>query len=116
MRLADIQDAIRQNRILAGPHAASGAGVDLLTLQEVWAAVLGPQAEIIEDYPDDPGGPSCLIYCEVNRAPEHVVVAYPCASSAQRLGMSTLAFMITCYCPDDPRYRQKWSPDFKTRI
>jgi hypothetical protein len=41
MRLADIQNAIRQGRILAGPHAANGAGADLLTLNEVWTAILG---------------------------------------------------------------------------
>jgi hypothetical protein len=69
MRLADIQDAIRQDRILAGPHAVNGA--DLLTLNEVWTAVLGPEAEMIEEYPNDPRRPSCLIYCEVNGTPEH---------------------------------------------
>lgn len=116
MRLADIQDAIRQDRILAGPHAANGAGADLLTLNEVWTAVLGAAAEIIEDYPNDPRGSSCLIYCEVNGTPEHVVIVYPSALAAGRQGIPALAFMITCYRPGGPQYASQWTPDFKRRL
>ena len=116
MHIADIQAAIWADHILAGPHAANEAGAYMLTLHEIWQALLGPNAEIIEEYPLDPRGPSCLIYCEVNGMPEHVVVAYPCAMTASQKQLSELTFMITCYRPGGPKHAHKWSTDFKKRL
>lgn len=82
MNLADIQNAVRAGHTRAGAHAVREAAADGLLIREVWDGVLSSSAEIIEDYPNDPRGPGCLIYCEVNGTPEHVVLAYPSAGAA----------------------------------
>ena len=57
--------------------------------------------EIIEEYPDDPRGASCLVLCRVVETPIHVV----CAPHEEAL------IVISVYRPDE----KKWSPDFRTR-
>lgn len=116
MLLGELQDAIRAGSTRVGAHATREAAADQLLISDIWDGILGSAAEIIEDYPNDPRGPSCLVYCEVAGVPHHVVVAYPSAGAAQQLGSSVLAFMISCYRPGGPRYASKWSADFKRRL
>ena len=72
----------------------------MITFEEVREVVA--QGEIIEDYPEDVRGHSCLMF-GVARAgrPVHVV----CAPKERYLGI------ITVYVPSEP----KWKGDFKTR-
>jgi len=64
-------------------------------------ALLGP-AEIIEDYPDDKYGPSCLILGFTRRGrPLHVQCSYP---------SRPLVKIVTLYEPDD----DLWT-DFRRR-
>lgn len=59
--------------------------------------------EVIEDYPEDARGHSCLMLgFEVDGAPLHVV----CSPKEDYLAI------ITAYTPDPKR----WSPDFRVRI
>ncbi len=60
------------------------------------------EGEVIEDYPDDPRGHSCLLlgYGQANR-PIHLV----CSPKDDYLAI------ITTYVPD----KNEWSPDFRTR-
>ena len=116
MDLGLLQQAVRNRHMLVGPHALSEAAADQVTIQEIWDGVMSPSAEVIEDYPMDPRGPSCLIYCLSNRIAEHVVVAYPSVPAASTLGLPAIAFMITCYRPGGPKYASKWSADCKRRI
>jgi hypothetical protein len=116
VNLLDIQSDIRLGHTRVGGHAVREAAADNLLISEVWDGVLSSSAQIIEDYPNDPHGPSCLIYCEVNGIPEHVVLAHPSAAAASQMGLPALVFMITCYRPGGPRYAAKWSPDFKRRL
>ena len=61
------------------------------------------EGEIIEDYPDDVRGHSCLILGEGDAGrPVHVV----CAPKDEYLAV------ISAYLPDP----EKWSPDFRERI
>ena len=57
--------------------------------------------ELIEDYPDDPRGPSCLLVALCQGRPIHVV----CAPKEEYLAV------ITAYIPDD----KEWQRDWKTR-
>ncbi|MGO8950948.1 MAG: DUF4258 domain-containing protein [Ktedonobacterales bacterium] len=116
MDLQKIQDAIRAGHILAGGHAAREAAADGVTLAEVWAGILSNSAEVIEDYPTDRRGPSCLIYCRVLGEAHHAVVAYPSLPQAQQRGYTALAFLITCYRPGGAQHAAKWSADFKKRV
>lgn len=114
--LQDIQDAVRAGHLLAGGHAASEAAADGLTLDEIWAGILSNTAEVIEDYPTDPRGPSCLLYCEVGGSAELAVIAFPSLRAAQQRSYSSLAFLVTCYRPGGIGHAAKWSSDFKKRV
>ncbi len=116
MDLGLLQQAVRNREVLVGSHVLREAAADQVTIQEIWDGVAGASAEIIEDYPNDPRGPSCLLYCLVANRPEHVVVAYPSATAAGSLGLPAVAFMITCYRPGGPKHAGKWSSDFKHRL
>lgn len=72
----------------------------MITVQEVRAVVL--RGEIIENYPEDARGHSCLILGmgDLGRA-VHVV----CAPKGDYLAV------ITAYLPE----KREWSPDFRTR-
>ena len=90
-------------KILFLPHALRQMlrPVQLITAREVHQVV--ERGSIIEEYPDDPRGPSCLMlgYGLDNR-PIHIV----CASKDDFLAV------ITAYLPD----AEEWSEDFRKRI
>ena len=94
-----------RNKITSGLYEFSKHAVDQsiirnITIQEVQEAfVFG---EIIEDYPNDKYGPSCLIlgYTQAQR-PLHIQCSYP---------SRTLVKIITLYEPDP----NSWI-DFKVR-
>ena len=71
-------------------HAVDQSILRHLTLQEIREAIAG--GEIIEDYPDDKYGPSCLIfgYTRAGR-PLHIQCSYPSRSIIK---------VITLYEPD----------------
>jgi hypothetical protein len=82
-------------------HAQQERLEDDLDLTEVEAAILNGQ--IIEDYPNDPRGPSCLISGKTGNRAIHVVVGWaPRRTQVLRV--------ITVYIPQSP----KWS-DPQTR-
>ena len=104
-QLIDILKQVRQaaaKRILFLPHAVNqmNAPDRLITTQEVRAAVFG--GFIIEEYPEDVRGRSCLIlgWSEESR-PLHVV----CAPKAEYLAV------ITAYLPSP----HQWESDWRTR-
>ena len=71
----------------------------MITVDDVKKTVLS--GEIIEEYPDDPRGESCLIYHEQNNRDIHVV----CSPRAEYLAI------ITAYLPDP----NQWSSNYKVR-
>jgi hypothetical protein len=89
-------------RILYLPHALDGMNVpeELITPDEVRSAIF--EGEIIEDYPEDARGHSCLMlgYGTEGR-PIHVV----CSPKDEYLAI------VTVYLPDERR----WASDWKTR-
>lgn len=96
-----IRDAARQ-RILYLPHALDGmiAPRDLITPDEVRSVIF--EGKIIEDYPEDARGHSCLVLGHgKHERPIHVV----CSPKDAYLAI------ITVYLPDDAR----WEADWKTR-
>lgn len=71
-------------------HAVDQSILRHITLAEFREAILG--GEIIEDYPDDKYGPSCLIFGVTSEErPIHVQVSYPSRA---------LLKIITLYEPD----------------
>ncbi len=101
----DIVHLIRQSaekKIIYTIHALDEMNAEdiIITTDEVRFVVLN--GEIIEDYPEDKRGHSCLTFgMPHNKRPLHVV----CAPKEEYLAI------ITVYVPS----LQKWEPDFKTR-
>jgi len=102
---ADMLTLVRRSaatKTLYLPHAVRQMSRPdrMITRSEVRAVIA--HGEIIEDYPDDRRGHSCLLlgYGELGR-PIHVV----CAPRADYLAI------ITAYLPDD----EVWEENFRTR-
>ena len=92
--LREIQEAFAARRYLVTVHGAKQADKRKITFREMRAVVASEAAEIIEDYPSDQRGPSCLILGLTERGRMlHVQVSYP-----------PRVAVITAYEPDP----EKW--------
>ena len=102
MKLLDSIKRAAKNKFLFTLHALEemNAEGDIITTDEVRGVIF--KGEIIEDYPEDKRGHSCLMFgvSESNR-PIHVV----CAPKEDYLAI------ITVYVPS----LGKWTDDYKTR-
>ena len=61
MDLKQIQSLILKKKYRLTSHAEEERDADQIRLQEIEEALLSTRCKIIEDYPNDPRGPSCLI-------------------------------------------------------
>lgn len=93
--------AAAQKRILFLPHAMKQMSRPdrMISVDEVRDAVLF--GEVIEEYPDDQRGESCLVFHTKDNRVLHVV----CSPKLEYLAV------ITAYLPSP----DQWSTDFKTR-
>lgn len=95
-------EAVDAARVHVSEHAYDEAVEDGLSVVAVIDQTTG--AEVIEDYPDDPRGPSCLVLLAPERdQPVHAVWGFD-----EGVGR---AILITVYRPDPER----WSDDFRKR-
>ena len=93
---------IDQQRSNFTEHAYDEAVEDDLSVVNVIDRTL--DGEVIEDYPDDPRGSSCLVLMNVGeKQPVHAVWAFDDGSGR--------AILITVYRPDPTR----WSDDLRQR-
>ena len=102
MNFTEIIKQSAGKKIIYSLHALDemNAEDELITTDEVRSVVFN--GEIIEDYPEDKRGHSCLMFgMPDNRRPVHVV----CAPKEEYLAI------ITAYIPS----LEKWETDFKTR-
>lgn len=100
----DFIDLIKQSavkKIIYTLHALDemNAEDEMITTDEVKNVVFN--GEMIEDYPEDKRGHSCLMFGMSNKRPVHIV----CAPKEEYLAI------ITAYIPS----LEKWEVDFKTR-
>ena len=88
--LEEIHEKISAGEFEFSKHAVDQSILRHITLREIREAIAG--GEIIEDYPDDKYGPSCLIlgFTRAGR-PLHVQCSYP---------SRPLVKIITLYEPD----------------
>ena len=85
-------------------HGSNEMGKDNVSVLELEWCLIDDEPEIIEEYPDDPRGPCCLILAwnQVGR-PVHTCVGYG----------GTRPLVITVYRPDlEPA---RWENGFNTR-
>jgi len=88
--LREIQIAVSRRNYVFTLHATRQAERRHIRPQEVEEAILAEIAEIIEDYPGDPRGGSCLVLgWTVAGRPLHVQVTHP-----------PIVFVVTVYEPD----------------
>jgi hypothetical protein len=94
--------AIATGQVHVSEHAYDEAVDDGLSVVDVLDAT--PRGEVIEDYPTDPRGASCLALITIgNDRPVHAVWAFDEGSGR--------AILITVYRPDPSR----WSDDLRHR-
>ena len=76
--LSEIQERIRLRDYRLTLHAAERSIQRHISVSEIEEALLATGAELIENYRDDPRGPSCLVLGFTERAvPLHVQCTYP---------------------------------------
>ena len=96
----ELEEKIRVDQFEFSKHAVDQSIIRSISVQEVREAFLA--AEVIENYPDDKYGPSCLIFGRTAAGrPIHVQCSYP---------SRPLVKIITVYEPDSERWI-----DFKIR-
>lgn len=88
--IADIQGKVAKGLFEFSKHAVDQSIIRHISVQEVREAIAN--GKVIEDYPDDKYGPSCLILgFTVARRPLHIQCSYP-----SRLPIK----IVTLYEPD----------------
>lgn len=96
----ELREKFLDDRFEFSKHAVDQSIIREITVREIRNVV--SVGEVIEDYPDDKYGPSCLIFGMTNKKrPIHIQCSYPSRSIIK---------VITVYEPDP----EKWI-DFKIR-
>ncbi len=91
---------LRLNNLKHTIHALKEEALDGITAEQLEKA-LKSGFEVVEEYPDDPRGISCLVLCSIAGKPVHVV----CAPHEDAL------IIITVYRPE----ASKWTNNYKKR-
>ena len=99
MDIGLIRTLITQGHYEYSIHAQRERLAEDLDIIEIEEALLA--GEIIEDYPNDPRGESCLILGYARSKPIHVVLGW--ASISEREEEGTLR-VITVYMPQRPKW------------
>jgi hypothetical protein len=98
--IEEIRQKIVQDQFEFSQHAVDQSIIRHISVQELREAIAN--GEIIEDYPDDKYGPSCLIFgFTLANRPVHIQCSYP---------SRPLIKIVTLYEPDPRRWL-----DFKVR-
>jgi len=97
-----VREAVAAGRAHVSEHAYDEAVADDLSVEAVIDAT--PDGEMIEDYPDDPRGRSCLVLLKMSeREVAHAVWAFDEGTGR--------AILVTVYRPDPAR----WSGSLRHR-
>ncbi len=73
MKINKLRNCIRNNRYEISLHAQKERCEEEITIADIEDAIL--VGEIIEDYPKDKRGPSCLLLGYVRERPIHIVLS-----------------------------------------
>ena len=88
--IEEIREKIVAGQFEFSKHAVDQSILRQITVQEIREAIAA--GEIIEDYPDDKYGPSCLVFGHTGAGrPLHIQCSYP---------LRPLLKVITLYEPD----------------
>ena len=98
MKVGDIQRLVAAGRYEVSIHAQQERLEDDLDVADIEQALL--TGEILEAYPDDPRGESCLMLGFANRRPVHVVLGWARRHTTRRRTLR----VITVYVPQRPKW------------
>ena len=91
MNIHLVKRFIQQKRYRFSVHAEQEREADHVTVEEFEQALRSPEAEVIEAYPNDPRGPSCLVVgFTIEGRPVHAVLGR----------QENVLIVITVYQPD----------------
>ena len=93
MEIRDVQEKVRRDEYEISFHAEKERYAEGITISDLEAAIYN--GEILEDYPDDPRGPICLILGHSQNRAIHIVCGY-----------TTIGWVriITVYIPKAPKW------------
>lgn len=98
MNVDEIQRLVRQGKYEFSIHAQQERLDEDLDVTEIEEALV--QGEILEEYPADPRGESCLILGYAGIKPIHTVLGWASKSPAERI-----LRVITVYIPQRPKWQ-----------
>ena len=104
MNIDDIRQLIREGRYEISLHAQQERLEDDLDISEIEAVIT--HGEIIEAYPNDPRGPSCLVAGQAGAKSVHAVLGWV----RKRDDNERILRVITVYLPQPPKWK-----DYRTR-
>jgi len=93
MDFQDLKEQCRQGNYEISLHAEKERYAEDISLSDIETAMAN--GEILEDYPNDPRGESCLILGYAEGRPIHIVCGYTSAKSMR---------VITVYVPKSPKW------------
>ena len=99
MELAEIQRLIGEGKYEVSFHAQQERLEENLDLTQIERAIVA-SGEILENYPNDPRGESCLLLGFVGAAPIHVVLGW----ATLKTDNERMLRMITVYSPIPPKW------------
>jgi hypothetical protein len=99
MDLGEIQRLLRDGKYEVSFHAQQERLEEDLDLIQIEAAIID-QGELLEEYPDDPRGESCLLLGFVGPRPIHVVLGW----TTMRTETQRMLRLITVYTPTAPKW------------
>ena len=97
LTLGELKNLVKRRRYRFSLHGEQEREADQITVDEFEEAMTSPKAEILESYPNDPRGPSCLVlgFTETGQ-PIHAV----CGRQEEQL------IVITIYRPSPQEWMQ----------
>lgn len=97
MIIDEIKEKVRHNRYEYTIHAEIERKADDLTFYQIEEAILA--GEILEQYPDDGRGESCLLIGFSGNIPIHII----CGKRGEKITV------ITVYVPKPPKFIDPWT-------
>jgi hypothetical protein len=93
MEIGAIQELVHQGDYEISYHAEKERYAEDISLIDIETAILN--GEVLEDYPDDPRGESCLILGYAEGRPIHLVCGYTSRRAIR---------VVTVYLPKPPKW------------
>ena len=99
MDLDEIRRLLRDGRYEVSLHAQQERLEEDLDIEQIEAAII-EHGELLEDYPDDPRGESCLVLGFVGSRPLHVVLGW----ATMKDETQKMLRLITVHTPTTPKW------------